>query len=182
MIVEVVVDAVPAGTRRCSRIRQAPDLPPIVVGKQQDHVVDSIRKLGFDPDDIRYLIIGQAHADHLGAAKVIQEMGARVGMGEADWTFMEETAAAGRLRADPPKRDLVIRDGDTLTIHACTQAPAMDRDEVKAEGFTRVTWAIEPVASICGSNAARAWGLLSSVACRCAAASRSVGSLRRASP
>jgi metallo-beta-lactamase class B len=81
-----------------------------------DHVVQSIEKLGFDPDDIRYLIIGQAHADHLGAAKIIQEMGARVGMGEADWTFMEETAAAGRLRADAPKRDLVIREGDTLTL------------------------------------------------------------------
>jgi metallo-beta-lactamase class B len=85
------------------------------------HVVESIKKLGFDPNNIRYLIIGQAHADHLGAAKQIQETyGARVGMGEADWTFMEQTAAAGRLRADPPRRDLVIRDGDTLTLGKTT--------------------------------------------------------------
>lgn len=86
-----------------------------------DHVVASIKKLGFDPANIRYLIIGQAHADHLGAAKQIQDMyRARVGMGEADWTFMEETAAAGKLRADPPRRDLVIRDGDTLTLGKTT--------------------------------------------------------------
>lgn len=85
------------------------------------HVVESIKKLGFDPNNIRYLIIGQAHADHLGAAKHIQDTyRARVGMGEADWTFMEQTAAAGRLRADPPRRDLVIRDGDTLTLGKTT--------------------------------------------------------------
>jgi len=82
-----------------------------------DQVARNIRTLGFDPNDVEYLIIGQAHADHLGAAKQFQEeFGARVGMGEADWTFMEETAAAGRLRADAPKRDLVIREGDTLTL------------------------------------------------------------------
>jgi metallo-beta-lactamase class B len=86
-----------------------------------DHVVASIKKLGFDPANIKYLIIGQAHFDHLGAAKQIQEMyKARVGMGEADWTFMEQTAAAGRLRADPPRRDLVIREGDTITLGKTT--------------------------------------------------------------
>lgn len=86
-----------------------------------DHVIDSIEKLGFDPDDIRYVIIGQAHADHLGAAAHIQQMyGARVGMGEADWAFMEKAAAEGRLRAQPPRRDLVIRDGDTLTLGKTT--------------------------------------------------------------
>jgi metallo-beta-lactamase class B len=86
-----------------------------------DHVVAGIRKLGFDPNDIEYLIIGQAHADHLGAAASIQQTyGARVGMGEHDWTFMEETAAAGRLKADPPRRDLVIRDGDTLSLGGTT--------------------------------------------------------------
>ena len=86
-----------------------------------DHVVASIKKLGFDPNNIRYLIIGQAHADHLGAAKQLQDTyKARVGMGEADWTFMEQTAAAGRLRADPPRRDLVIREGDTITLGKTT--------------------------------------------------------------
>jgi len=86
-----------------------------------DHVVASIKTLGFDPSNIRYLIIGQAHADHLGAAKQIQDTyKARVGMGEADWTFMEQTAAAGRLKADLPRRDLVIREGDTITLGKTT--------------------------------------------------------------
>lgn len=86
-----------------------------------DHVVAGIKKLGFDPATIKYLIIGQAHFDHLGAAKQIQETyKARVGMGEADWTFMEQTAAAGRLRAEPPRRDLLIREGDTITLGKTT--------------------------------------------------------------
>jgi metallo-beta-lactamase class B len=86
-----------------------------------DHVVASIKKLGFDPANIKYLIIGQAHADHLGAAKQIQDTyKAQVGMGEADWTFMEQTAAAGRLKADLPRRDLVIREGDTITLGKTT--------------------------------------------------------------
>jgi metallo-beta-lactamase class B len=86
-----------------------------------DHVVSSIKNLGFDPANIKYLIIGQAHFDHLGAAKQIQDTyKARVGMGEADWTFMEQTAAAGRLKADPPRRDLVIREGDTITLGKTT--------------------------------------------------------------
>ena len=83
-----------------------------------DHLIASIRELGFDPDDVRYVIIGQAHADHLGATTTLQDdHGATVGMGEQDWVFMEETAAAGRLRADAPRRDLEIRDGDTLTSY-----------------------------------------------------------------
>ena len=86
-----------------------------------DHLISSIRGLGFDPDDVRYLIIGQAHADHLGAAASLQnDHGTTVGMGEQDWIFMEETAAAGRLRADAPSRDLVIREGDTLTLGGTT--------------------------------------------------------------
>lgn len=86
-----------------------------------DHLIASIRRLGFDPDDVRYVIIGQAHADHLGATTTLQDdHGATVGMGEQDWVFMEETAAAGRLRADAPRRDLVIRDGDTLTLDGTT--------------------------------------------------------------
>ena len=86
-----------------------------------DHLIASIRELGFDPDDVRYVIIGQAHADHLGATTPLQDdHGATVGMGEQDWVFMEETAAAGRLRADAPRRDLVIREGDTLTLGGTT--------------------------------------------------------------
>jgi len=85
-----------------------------------DHVAASIRALGFDPDDVRYLIIGQAHADHLGAAASFQQAGTTVGMGAEDWTFMEEAAAADRLRADAPRRDLEINEGDTLTLGGTT--------------------------------------------------------------
>jgi metallo-beta-lactamase class B len=83
-----------------------------------DHVIDSVRKAGFDPKNIRYLIIAQAHFDHLGAAVELQQTyGVTVGMGEADWTFAE-TSNRGRFKV--PKRQLVIKDGDTLALGKTT--------------------------------------------------------------
>jgi metallo-beta-lactamase class B len=86
-----------------------------------DHLVDSIRKLGFNPNDVKYLIVSQAHFDHYGAAARLQDMyGVKVGMGEDDWASLEQLAAAGRVRGKPPRRDWVIRDGDKLTLGKTT--------------------------------------------------------------
>ena len=58
-----------------------------------DHVIDGIRKLGFDPKNIRYILIGHGHLDHFGDAARIQEVsGARVGMIAEDWETMEQAA------------------------------------------------------------------------------------------
>lgn len=85
-----------------------------------DHVVDSIRKSGFDPKSIRYILISHGHLDHFGGAARLQELsGARVGMLEEDWQAMEQAArpTANRPTAVPiPKRDLVLKDGGTLTL------------------------------------------------------------------
>src|SRR5690606_4097177 len=49
-------------------------------------VVEGLRKLGFDPRDIRYVLVSHGHGDHAGGAKFLQEeFGARVVMGAADW-------------------------------------------------------------------------------------------------
>jgi metallo-beta-lactamase class B len=86
-----------------------------------DHVLDNIRKAGFDPRNIRYILISHGHLDHFGGAARIQEIsGARVGAIAEDWTAIEATGSRpGRGGAPPPpvpKRDLVIKDGDTLTL------------------------------------------------------------------
>src|SRR5436853_1403453 len=39
-----------------------------------DHVVDSIRKSGFDPKDIKYIVLSHGHLDHFGGAARIQEL------------------------------------------------------------------------------------------------------------
>ena len=35
-----------------------------------DLVIESIRELGFDPNDIRYLIVSHAHYDHIGLSLI----------------------------------------------------------------------------------------------------------------
>lgn len=85
-----------------------------------DHLLDGITKLGFDPRDIKYVLVLQAHFDHYGGAALIQERyGARVAMGEEDWNMVAEVAQAGgrcAARAWAPRREIAIRDGDILTL------------------------------------------------------------------
>jgi metallo-beta-lactamase class B len=86
-----------------------------------DHVIDSIRKAGFDPRNVRYILLSHGHLDHFGGAGKIQALsGARVAALEEDWTLIEATYTnPGRGNRDPGvplKRDLVLREGQTLTL------------------------------------------------------------------
>ena len=80
-----------------------------------DLVVESIRELGFDPNDIRYLIVSHAHYDHIGGVRRFQEeFGAVVMMTDADWNMTEEPAI---YREYPtPVRHLSVSDGSTLNL------------------------------------------------------------------
>ena len=86
-----------------------------------DYVLENIRTAGFNPRDVRYLIITHAHIDHFaGAEKIRQATGARVGMSLPDWEETErvqKVPGQGRQNPGPPlKRDLVIADGQTITL------------------------------------------------------------------
>ena len=77
--------------------------------------IESIRELGFDPDDIRYVIVSHAHRDHIGGARRLQEEFGSVGMmTEADWSIAAEPA----IPEDYPKpiRHLSASDGSTLNL------------------------------------------------------------------
>ncbi len=79
-----------------------------------DHLIDSIQTLGFDPHDIKYLLVTHAHVDHYGGAARIQETyGPMVGMIEGDWDALATNPSD---RAPVPRRDVVFKDGDTLTL------------------------------------------------------------------
>ena len=55
-------------------------------GAYTDQPIEGIRKLGFDPKDIKYVILTHYHLDHTAGAARIQELtGARLAMGDADW-------------------------------------------------------------------------------------------------
>ena len=84
-----------------------------------DTVIDNIRKVGFDPKNIKYILLTHGHLDHFGGANKIKALsGARVALTAVDWDFMEQQAKARPPKAgdEPPARDMVIKEGDTITL------------------------------------------------------------------
>ncbi len=84
-----------------------------------DYVIDNIRKVGFDPKNIKYILLSHGHLDHFGGANKIKALsGARVALTAADWDFMEQQAKARPPKPgdEPPARDMVIKEGDTITL------------------------------------------------------------------
>jgi metallo-beta-lactamase class B len=95
-----------------------------------DYVIGNIRKVGVDPKTIRYIILSHGHVDHYGGAAKIQEAsGARVVAMEEDWKMMKA-----------PKRDMVVKDGDTLTFGGQTlkfhHTPGHTPGVLTTEGIT----------------------------------------------
>lgn len=109
-----------------------------------DYVIGNIRKVGVDPKSIKYIILSHGHLDHFGGAAKIQEAsGARVVAVEEDWKMMEQAGSRGRGAATParaPKRDMVVKDGDTLTLGGQTlkfhQTPGHTPGVLTTEGIT----------------------------------------------
>ena len=85
-----------------------------------DTVIENVRKVGFDPKNIKYILLTHGHLDHFGGAGKIQKLsGARVALSAADWDFMLRPAASGRGPRpgdEPPARDLVLKEGDTVKL------------------------------------------------------------------
>lgn len=89
-------------------------------------VFESIRKLGFNPKDIKMLLLSHAHYDHCGGVRpIIEYTGAKLYMGKEDAYFLTERPdliytdgyAFGTFTADHYYDDAVpIKLGD-MTIH-----------------------------------------------------------------
>jgi metallo-beta-lactamase class B len=85
-------------------------------------MVDSIRKLGLKPEDIRLMINGHAHIDHAGAfAYFKQQFGAQMAVMREDVAAMESGDKDDFKYADDlvypgVKVDRVLRDGDTIRM------------------------------------------------------------------
>ena len=84
-------------------------------GELTNLAIDAIRGLGFNPDDIRYLIVSHAHYDRVGGARKFQdEFGAVVMMTEEDWSITE--APLNDEEYPKPIRHLSASDGSTLNL------------------------------------------------------------------
>jgi metallo-beta-lactamase class B len=88
-------------------------------GAYTDQPIEGIRKLGFDPKDIKYVILTHYHLDHTAGAARIQELtGARLAMGDADWDALTRAPNPNNERL--PRRDMSLKDGDTIAVGSTT--------------------------------------------------------------
>ena len=78
-----------------------------------DYLLGNIQTLGFDPLDLKYIVLTQGHPDHYGQAFSLQEhTGAVIGTGLGDWELIENDLWSTLA----PHRDWVIEDGETLSL------------------------------------------------------------------
>ena len=88
-------------------------------GAYKEHSIESVQKLGFDPRNIKYVILTHYHLDHTAGAARIQELyGPKLAMGEADWDAL--TGAPNPNNERLPRRDIAVKDGDTITLGSTT--------------------------------------------------------------
>jgi metallo-beta-lactamase class B len=83
--------------------------------ESEEVIVGGLKKLGFDPTAVKYVIITHAHSGEVGGAKLMQErFGSRIVMGEGDWEAIEKS-----LHSFPngkPKRDIAVTDVHKITL------------------------------------------------------------------
>jgi metallo-beta-lactamase class B len=77
-------------------------------------IVGGMRRLGLNPDDIKYVVISHAHSDHIGGAEMFQDRGAQIVMAPADWDLVAQFP--NRYRSMSPRRQIDAQDGMSLTL------------------------------------------------------------------
>jgi metallo-beta-lactamase class B len=80
-----------------------------------EELVLGMLNFGLDPNDIKYIIVTHAHDDRYWGARALQDAypGARVAMSAADWDVVAKDNSPAELK---PRRDMVITDGQTITL------------------------------------------------------------------
>ena len=77
-----------------------------------------MRGAGLNPALVKYVIVGHGHFDHFGGVPYFQQKyGSRVAMSGLDWDLIERpNPNANPAQANRPKRDVVVADGQTITV------------------------------------------------------------------
>ena len=91
-------------------------------------VVAGLRKVGLDPANVKFVLLGHGHADHFGGARYFQEhYGAKVGTAAADWDLIDPpnppANAPASNPASRPNRDLVLAEGRPVSLGGTTITP-----------------------------------------------------------
>ena len=89
----------------------------------RDVLVPGLVKMGLDPAQIKYVVIGHGHNDHVGGASYLQDTyGARILISGPDWDLALSGERPDRPR---PTRDMVVTDGQKLTLGDTTVTLAL---------------------------------------------------------
>jgi len=96
-------------------------------------LLPGLRAVGLDPKDVKYVLLAHGHADHFGGAAYFQERGARVALSAADWNLIEHPPAppagapapAPQAGLPPPRRDVVVADGQPIEFGGVTITPVL---------------------------------------------------------
>ncbi|AGX44568.1 MBL fold metallo-hydrolase [Clostridium saccharobutylicum] len=84
----------------------------------EDIIIPGIKKLGFDPANIKYILVTHGHGDHYGAAQYIHNnYGAPILMSADDWNYMNtHSTEANGPEFPKPTTHTDITDGEKLTL------------------------------------------------------------------
>ncbi|TDP00501.1 MBL fold metallo-hydrolase [Marinomonas balearica] len=88
-------------------------------GQAENIIVAGLKKLGLDPNDIKYLVIAHAHGDHYGGQEyLVNNFHPRVIMSDEDWTELEKPVQEinNPRWGKKPTRDISAHDGYELTL------------------------------------------------------------------
>ncbi|MGA3241044.1 MAG: MBL fold metallo-hydrolase [Bryobacteraceae bacterium] len=81
----------------------------------EEEIVGGLKKLGLDPMKVKYVIITHAHGDHVGGAKLLQDLThAKIVMGGPDWDAIEKSVNG--YPEGKPKRDITADDGQQIRL------------------------------------------------------------------
>ena len=94
-------------------------IDPLYDYNVEAEIIEGLRALGLNPNDITHVLVSHGHGDHYGGAQALQRrFGATVLLSAPDWDLM----LAGSRGQPKPTRDVTVTDGQTLSI-GDTQLP-----------------------------------------------------------
>ena len=88
-------------------------------------IIGGYKKVGLDPAKVKYIIITHGHGDHYGGGRYLQDHmpNAKMMMSAVDYDLAERTFKSGQGnfgKLEPPRRELVVTDGQKLTLGGTT--------------------------------------------------------------
>ena len=81
----------------------------------KDEILDGMKKVGLNPNQVKYVILSHAHGDHDGGAKLLQDAipGVHLIYGAEDWDAVDKSV---NRPGGKPKRDMVGDDGMNVSV------------------------------------------------------------------